>query len=610
MRKNRKLAVYAAITATAALGFAALAQAPALADGTTAVTLTVSCTHTVLPGKTAHVSGGLGVTLSAPETVTVTRTTRAGTTTLTEPVATDGTFAFDDAPGTTGTVTYAVSYPGDDTYAAANASTSSFAKPLAYDFNGDGYADLAVGSDGEAIGSIKDAGTEYVFSGTANGVTTTGAKDYEQGGSGLVGTAEKNDYFGFSTASGDFNGDGFADLAISAPNETIDGHADAGDVTVMFGSKTGLTTTGSVVEYGSKKAYAYMGNGLAAADFNGDGKDELASGSPGTAAVYIYSGLKPGSTGTAKTFSQGVGGVPGHQNDSNGARITNFGANISAGDVNGDGYQDLAVGAPTDWNSADEIQSGSVVILKGGSSGLSVTGAQLLSLDTSGVYGQPSSYNFDKGNWPDEFGSQTRLADVNGDGKDDLVVSAEGRPITNSSGKHEDAGAVYVLYSTGSSITGTNSTYLTQDTAGITGKPGTGDYWGAELVAGDLNGDGKADIVATGTDTYVDYIPGSSAGPVTTSSTSYTEDTAGVTGENVAGDDWGGTMMIVPVKGVNALPALVVGAPGKHGSKGSLTVMYSTPNGPTGTGSLYIDQDSPNVPGTAETGDLMGTFAQ
>jgi len=57
-------------------------------------------------------------------------------------------------------------------------------------------------------------------------------------------------------------------------------------------------------------------------------------------------------------------------------------------------------------------------------------------------------------------------------------------------------------------------------------------------------------------------------------------------------------------------PALVVGAPGKHSGEGSVTVMYTTSSGPTGTGSVYIDQNTTGVPGTAEKGDFMGTFFQ
>ncbi|HEY1486728.1 MAG TPA: FG-GAP repeat protein, partial [Micromonosporaceae bacterium] len=209
----------------------------------------------------------------------------------------------------------------------------------------------------------------------------------------------------------------------------------------------------------------------------------------------------------------------------------------------------------------------------------------------------------------DDFGWQARLADVNGDGRADLVVASPGTPVTNSSGKHEDAGVIYVLKSVNGAITGTGSSQYTQDTAGITGSPGKGDGWGSTLIANDLNGDGKADIVVTGTDRYVDYIPGSSSGPVTTSSKTFTQSTSGIVGTDTSGDAWGESLMAVSIKGAGPA-ALVVGAPGKHSGKGSISVLYSTSSGPTGTGSLYLDQDSTNVPGTAETGDFMGTFFQ
>lgn len=599
------MAVYAATALAGALVAATLAQGPALAAGSSPVTVTVSAQKVIANGGTAHVTGALGVALTQAETVSVTRTTRAGSTQLADvPVATDGTFAFDDQPGTTGTVTYAVSYAGDDTYAAGTGSSKSYEKPLAFDFNGDGYADAAAGSDGEDLGSATNAGAEYTFPGSAAGIKTSGSKAYDQGASGLAGTAEKNDYFGEMETSGDFNGDGFADLAVAAPGETISGNVDAGDVTVIFGSAAGLTTTGSVVEYGSKAKYADFGTGLAAGDFDGNGTDELAVGSTGNDSVYIYSGLSPAHAGTSVKFTQGSGGVPGAAQSGN--YITQFGWNLSTGDVNADGYADLAVGAPWDFDNSKGISSGSVVVLDGSSHGLSTSGAGYYTLDTSGVSGSPSTFSTDQ---PDDFGWQARLADVNGDGHDDLIVGSPGTPVTNSGGKHEDAGAVYVLYSRSGAISGTSSVKLTQDSAGITGSPGKGDQWGSTLVAGDLNADGKADVVATGTDHYVDYLPGSTSGLVTTSSKSFTEDSSGIYGTAVSTDYWGESLQILQIKGAGPA-ALLVGAPGKHSGKGSLTVMYSTSSGPTGTGSVYIDQDSTSVPGTAETGDYMGTFFQ
>jgi hypothetical protein len=91
-----------------------------------------------------------------------------------------------------------------------------------FDFDGDGYADLAVGAQGEDVGSIRDAGIVQVLYGSAAGPT---ARDqiWQQNNKGIKGKAEREDQFGQVTASGDFDGDGFADLAIGIPGEDLGG---------------------------------------------------------------------------------------------------------------------------------------------------------------------------------------------------------------------------------------------------------------------------------------------------------------------------------------------------------------------------------------------------
>jgi hypothetical protein len=100
------------------------------------------------------------------------------------------------------------------------------------DFNGDGYADLAISAVLEDIDAIVDAGAVHVLYGSATGLTATGNQFWHQDSPGIAEGAEEGDRFGDALAAGDFNGDGFADLAIGVPQERI-GALEAGVVHVL-----------------------------------------------------------------------------------------------------------------------------------------------------------------------------------------------------------------------------------------------------------------------------------------------------------------------------------------------------------------------------------------
>jgi hypothetical protein len=332
------------------------------------------------------------------------------------------------------------------------------------DFDNDGFADLAVGVDLEDVGAIGDAGAVNVLYGSAGGLSGSGSQLFTQ----VAGAVEAGDRFGVALATGDFDNDGFADLAVGAPLEDVATAADAGAMSVLYGSAGGLsgsggqlfTQVGGAVEAGDR-----FGVALATGDFDNDGFADLAVGAPledvGTAAdagaVSELRGSAGGLTtsgGQLHTERSFTGPQPGDQ----------FGFALAAGDITPSGT-DLVVGIPFEDITATRVDTGAVNVFFGTPQGLFAT--------FEDQHQQPS--NPERG---DRFGAAVAVADFNNDGFGDV---AAGAPLEDI-GSTVDAGAVNALYG---EIIGLSSETLTQDTPGVAGSAEAGDRFGAALAIGE-----------------------------------------------------------------------------------------------------------------------------
>ncbi|MCF6526092.1 VCBS repeat-containing protein [Streptomyces sp. JJ36] len=230
-------------------------------------------------------------------------------------------------------VSPAMAAPAAQTGAAAGSG-------LHGDFDGDGFRDLVASAPDAVIDGQSGAGALTVAYGSPDGAGATEAARtvLSQSSPGVPGVPEVDDHFGAGLAVGDFNGDGYADVAVGTSGEDVTGDNDAGLVQLVWGSPEGLSGATTLSEPGRFDHDAH-GRALAAGDFDGDGRTDLATGNS-SAQGWLYAGGMTASGGTGGTHPLGSLNTYNFEVDA-----------LTAGDLTGDGADDLLVSHSTLWVS-------------------------------------------------------------------------------------------------------------------------------------------------------------------------------------------------------------------------------------------------------------------
>jgi hypothetical protein len=376
------------------------------------------------------------------------------------------------------------------------------------DFNGDGFNDLAIGSPRGLVNG-QDAGSVTVLFGSRQGLFPQSRVVLQQDSPGVPGDAKGGNLFGGALATEDFNGDGFDDLAVGAPNDGV-----TGSVTVFFGSATGLGQAARVT------GTWHLGKALAAADMDGDGLPEIiATETPSnfgqikrfTVARGAFTPVQTADTsrfglemlaagdinndgyddlvalynqvGGSYSFSYFPGSPAGLATEGRTDHMYDGGVDLAIGDLDQDGFADLVVGRSQE--NLGMLLGGEVTIWNGSATGLAEEPRVILDQDTPDVPDTAEAY--------DSFGSSVAIGDVTGDGHPELAIGAQQEDV----GDVADAGAVTVLRGSADGVTTSGGHWLTQGASGVPGDAQTHELFGWMLLARDFNADGSADLTMT-----------------------------------------------------------------------------------------------------------------
>ncbi|WP_149552198.1 FG-GAP-like repeat-containing protein [Streptomyces marokkonensis] len=429
---------------------------------------------------------------------------------------------------------------------------------LADDFNGDGYRDLVMlgGTHG------KDGRVTVVY-GTSTGPGTR-VQTIHQDSAGIPGAVEEGDQWGFAATTADLDRDGYADLVVASPGEDVGDVQMRGGLTVVWGGSKGL---GSGTVFHSPIAPEYVGSGdqfgldVVAGDFDGDGDQDLTAISQSRAGAILLEG--PFTRTGGKAGWQRLGEDYGYLSASQ----------LTAGRVTADAATDLYI-------LGDDLAGGDDPDMRAffhrGGDGFARSAGQV--------------------RVPDDLGHQvgggtiTTVGDFDKDGYGDLAI---GRGY-----EQPDAERGYVTVQYGGPWgpnTARKPVKFTQNTAGVPGGVEDGDHFGSSVSAGDVNGDGYADLAigASGEDLagkrdagMVTVLLGRAGGLSGTGAKAYDQNTSGVAGGIEHDDFFGWSVKLTDYTRDGRADLLVDTNDWLDNSRhGMIHLLKGSTTGTTGTGS-------------------------
>ncbi len=467
-------------------------------------------------------------------------------------------------------------------------------------------AELVVSSPNESRVGVTEAGmAQLLVDGTA---ATVLGQDKPICSFNNNATPETNDIFGEAVAAGEFNGDGFDDIAIGVPHEDLGSKADAGVVVVLLSNAaTGeldssmslhQNTAGfpGVAEAGDRFGYS-----LSSQDFGADdGYDDLIIGVPyedigsisNAGLVHVVHGSATGpDAGNVETWHQDTAGVRGHAEAGD-----RFGYAVAGSDVGDESWGTLIVGVPYE-DVGSITDAGIVQVIYSESAGLTADGDDLFHQDVSGMLGNAES--------GDRFGMTLAVGNF-GSGYSDLAV---GVPYEDR-GSTQDAGIVHIINGDYNGLVVPGNSILKQGSGQIEGTGEADDHFGAAVAAVP---DGSTDLLVVGAPG--ETLGGKSSAGVVHVRFAMAEDATGlvtihqgkpgIKGKSETGDEFGYSIDYSDIDN-DGTPDLVVGGPGEDSDAGQVWVFF-------GSGAGYSADDTTLRQGTAgfsgirETGDRFGS---